>query len=369
MKARPPRNLFVTGATGGIGRELVRMFLEETPDRLFLLVRAKNSDSEEVRIEKLLKKIGTNGASKDRIRVVSGDLTQPRLGLSPGDWETVTRQTDEFYHIAALTNLGAEWDLSEKINLHGTNCVLETAKEALRSGRLKRFFYFSTAYVAGSFTRICSLEDELPENPSFANNYEATKYLAEKRVREEMAQGLPAVIFRPSIVVGDSKRGAVSEFKVIYPFWRLFAHGLLKKLPSRLENSFNIVPIDFVVEAAFHLSRRDDSVGKTFHLVTENPPTLGLLLRVKEEFGISSPVEVIPPEEFSVETLDPFEREIFSKIDPYLGYLTSSLSFDTQNARKFLRGTGTDFPKTDRNFLKKVLGYALEKGYFLKLTA
>lgn len=363
------KNLLITGATGGIGRELVRVFLERTEDRLFLLVREKNSVSHKERIEKLLKKIGVNGSSRDRIQVFSSDVTQPRLGLSAGDWDTVVRETDEFYHIAALTNLGAEWDQAERINLRGTEHALEVAREAHDRGRLRRFFYFSTAYVAGSFTPIHSLEDELPENPSFANHYEATKYLAEKGVREEMAQGLPAVILRPSIVVGDSERGAVSEFKVIYPFWRLFAHGLLKKLPSRLENSFNIVPIDFVVDAAFQLSRRDDLLGKTFHLVTETPPTLGLLLRVKEEFGISSPVEVIPPEEFSVENLDPFEREIFSKIDPYLGYLTSSLSFDTRNTRKFLRDTGIDFPKTDQSFLKKVVSYALEKGYFLKLTA
>ncbi len=359
------KTVFLTGATGGIGRELVRVFLERTGHGLVLLVRSKNGDSHEARAERLLSQLGVNGKGKDRIRVLAGDVTEPRLGLSTTDWNFVTAHTHDFYHIAALTNLGAEWEAAERINFQGTSHALEAAWEMKERGPFERFIYFSTAYVAGSFTPLHSLEDELPSEPAFANHYEATKYLAEKRVREALAEGLPAMIFRPSIVVGDSERGAVSEFNVIYPFWRLFAHGLLKKVPSRLENSFNLVPMDFVVEAAFALSGRSDSQGRTFHLVTENPPTLEMLLQVKEEFGISSPVEVIDPEKFSLEKLDAVEREIFSKIQPYLGYLGNSLTFDVTNTRTFLRDTSIRFPNTDLAFLKKIVRYAIEAGYIL----
>lgn len=360
------KNLFVTGVTGGIGRELLRLFLERTEDRLFLLVRPKASDSHEERVKKLLSKMGINGRAKERIRIFEGDLTQPQFGLSEADWEAAVRETDEFFHIAALTKLGASWEEAERINLGGTLRALELAREAAKRGRLQRFFYFSTAYVAGSLTPIRSLEDELPEKPGFANAYEATKYLAEKKIREAMTQGLPATLFRPSIVVGDSKTGAISEFNVIYPFWRLFAHGLLKRVPARPDHSFNLVPIDFVVEASFVIARQAASLGKTFHLVSQNPPTLEMLLGLKEEYGDFPPVEVVPPESFSLEALDPEERAVFSQLDPYLGYLRSSLSFDVTNTRQALRGTDLELPQTGRAFLKKIIDYAIERGYFLR---
>lgn len=364
MKAS--KNIFMTGATGSIGREFIRLFLNETQDHLTLIVRPKPGFSHEERMERILAKMGINGKQEGRLTVFKGDVTQPRMGLAESDWNRVLSETDEFYHIAALTNLGAGWEEAEKINLQGTVHALALAQEACQKGRLKRFFYFSTAYVAGSLTPVRALEDELPENPAFANNYEATKFLAEKKVREEMAAGLPAVIFRPSIVVGDSERGVISEFNVIYPFLRLFAHGLLRKIPSRRQNVFNIVPIDFVVRAAFWIAVQERSLGKTFHLVSENPPTLEMLLEIKEEYGDFPPVEVVSPDEFSVNDLKPEERQVFTSLDPYLGYLTSSLSFDTRNTRQVLEGSGIEFPRTDRNFLRKIVGYAIEKGYFLR---
>lgn len=361
------KTLFITGATGNLGREMIRLFLKRTENRLLLLVRSKPSESHGVRVEKLLSKMGINGNSKDRIDAVAGDVTQPHLGLNDKDWKKVSEEADEFYHAAALTNLGAERNEAQAINLKGTENVLELAWSARRQGRLKRFFYFSTAYVAGSLTPIHALEDELPKNPIFANAYEESKHLAERRVREELSRGLPATIFRPAIVVGDSRDGSISDFNVIYPFWRLFAHGLLKKVPSRLGNTFNIVPIDFVVQAAFEIAQKENSVGKAYHLVSENPPTLEMLLEVKEEYGRDIPdVEVVDPKEFSSEDLNPIEREIFSKIKPYLGYLGSSLTFDTRNTRQALAGSSVNFPSTDRPFLKKLIDYAFQMGYFLK---
>jgi thioester reductase-like protein len=362
------KTVFITGATGGLGRELVRTFLEETDDFLLLLVRPKRSVSHEERVKKLFHKMGINGNSAQRIEVLAGDVTEPRLGLSDEAWKRVVQESNEFYHAAALTNLGAAWEEAERINLQGTIHALETAKEAASQGRLERFFYFSTAFVAGSLTPIHALEDELPENPSFSNAYEATKFLAEKKVREALAGGLPATIFRPSIVVGDSVRGAVSEFNVIYPFFRLFLHGFLKRIPSRLENSFNIVPIDFVVKGSFFIARQKSSLGKTFHLVSEEPPTLQMILEVKKEKEYESfpPVEVLDPDRFSLADLDPSEKEVFPTLKPYLGYLGSSLTFDTRNTRQVLEGSGISFPKTDLAFLKKIIDYALEKGYFVR---
>jgi len=357
--------VFLTGVTGGLGREFLKLLLQKTDDRFFLLVRPRGPESHEKRVEKLLQKMGLNGESRGRLRVLSGDITSPRLGLGPEDWQTVVRETDEFYHSAALTNLGAARDEAEQINLKGTLHCLELAREGRRKGKLERFYYFSTAFVAGSLTPIHAQEDSLPEAPVFGNAYEATKFQAERRVRDAAGEGLPVTIFRPSIVVGSSRDGAVSEFNVIYPFLRLFAHGILKQVPSDLDHSFNVVPIDFVVESSFAIARRPDSLGKTFHLVSERPPTLRMLLEIKEEYRGFPPVEVVPPEDFSVDSLSSEERNVFSTLQPYLGYLGSTLTFDTTNTRSALKDTGISFPRTDRAFLKKLVDYALSRGYFL----
>ena len=177
---------------------------------------------------------------------------------------------------------------------------------------------------------------------------------------------ISATIFRPSIVVGDSKTGEVSEFNVIYPFIKLFAHGILSVLPTRLENSFNIVPIDFVIQASSLISRQADSIGKTFHLVTQEPPTIGMLLALKEEeYRELPPVQVVAPESFKKEALDPFAQTVFDMLDPYLGYLNDHLTFDASNTERALRGTGLEFPKTDYEFLKTLLRYAVDAGYLL----
>ena len=215
--------------------------------------------------------------------------------------------------------------------------------------------------VNGKFT-----EDELSELPAHANFYESSKYEAEKNVRKAMAAGLPVTIFRPSIVVGNSQTGEVSEFNVIYPFMKLFAHGILKVLPTRLENSFNIVPIDFVIRAAAAISKQPGSLGKTFHLVAKEPPSIGMLLKIKdEEFPGLPPVEVLAPEDFSQENLDSSSQQVFQMLEPYLGYLNDNLTFETSNTETALEGTEIEFPKTDSRFLKILIDYAIDQGYLL----
>ena len=244
------KTIFLTGATGALGKEILRTLLETTGHELFLLVRPKPPLSHWDRIRKILMPIGLEHHLGTRVHVWAGDVAMPGLGLSDLDRNKIQAEVDEIFHIAALTELNGSKEDCRRVNLGGTEKMLELAQESLMKGHLKRFFYFSTAYVAGSLQTYRSREDHLTEEPAHANFYESSKYEAERKVREAMQSGLPVTIFRPSIVVGDSQTGEVSEFNVIYPFMKLFAHGILKRLPTRLDHSFNIVPIDFVVKAS-----------------------------------------------------------------------------------------------------------------------
>lgn len=211
--------------------------------------------------------------------------------------------------------------------------------------------------MPGSLAALHALEDDLTATPAHANFYESSKYEAERLVRRAVAEGLPATTFRPSIVVGDSRTGEASDFNVIYPLMKLFAHGILSDLPARAEDTFNVVPIDFVTRSIAAIARRDDSIGRTYHLITERPPTIRMLLRVKDaEFPTMPPIRLVD-REAKVDGRD--------WIEPYLPYLSCRLTFDTSNTRAALEGTGISPPRTDYAFLAGLLRYAVGKGYLI----
>lgn len=358
---------FLTGVTGTLGQELLRALLEnETTGPVYVLARSSRKLNARERVHKLLEVSALSGKPLERLRVLEGDVTQPGFGLSPEDRIELAAKVHRFFHIAALTSLNGSQDDCERINLGGTKHALALARSMKNEGVLQRFFYFSTAYAAGSRQKYHSLEDELPQNPVFANFYESSKYKAETLVREALASGLSGMIFRPSIVVGHSQTGAVSQFNVIYPFMRLFAHGMLRILPTRRENTFNIVPIDYVVESALRISECDEFLGRTFHLVTPEPPQIGAMIRVKEEDYPDLPlVEVVDPDGFSRDSLPPEQQFIFDMLAPYLGYLNDELTFDTRNTREALEKLGLSFPKTDDAFLRILMRYAVDQGYLV----
>lgn len=358
--------IFMTGATGVLGQDLIKEILEVTQADIAILARAKNRNSHAERVHKLLKSIGLDAHLGKRIRVIEGDVTRPKFGIHKDDLEFLERECKVFYHIAALTALNGTEKECQEINVGGTRHALELAWDLRKKGKLERFVYFSTAFVAGSVWTYCSHEDGLPAKPAFANYYESSKYQAETKVREAMAQGLPTTIIRPSIVVGHSETGEVSDFNVIYPFFKLFAHGAISKLPTHLENTFNIVPIDFVIKTTAAIMKTPKSINKTYHLVSPNPPSIGMLLKLaKEEYPKVPPIEVMNLKEFQKATLNAQEQMVFSIMEPYLGYLNGHLTFDVTNTRELLKGSGIPLPKTDYKFLKTIINYAVKSGYLV----
>lgn len=360
------KTLFITGVTGTLGKEFVRDILVNGDENIYVLVRRSSRFSHWDRMRKILSGFGLENALGTRVQALEGDITLPDFGLCKEDLEDLRQRVDEFFHIAALTALNGSEEECGRINFGGTREALKLAWDLRKNGKLQRFFYFSTAYVSGSRQTYHAKEDELPEHPRHANFYESSKFAAETKVREALASGLPVTIFRPSIVVGDSVTGEVSEFNVIYPFMKLFAHGIITKLPTHPENSFNIVPIDFVIKASRAIAKQPGSVGKTFHLVTQEPPAIGMLLEVKSENYPELPeIEMIPPDSFKKENLDPMGQTVYQMLEPYLGYLNDHLTFDTSNTEKALEGTGIRFPKTGKDFLRTLVNYAVDAGYLV----
>ena len=258
---------FVTGATGFIGRHLVQELLDNRDGEIFVLVR-KGSEG---RFEQLLHSWDTPG----RVTAVTGDLTKPRLGVSPAWVREHRGDIEHFFHVAALYDMTAADELNERLNVGGTRAALELAA-ALEVGV---FHQVSSIAASGDYHGTFD-ETMFDVGQGLPSAYHRTKFESERIVREEST--VPWRIYRPAVVVGHSETGAMDKIDGPYYFFSLFKR-LRDTLPAWMPvvgvdlGDTNVVPVDYVAKAMDHLAHVPDRDGETFHLVNPDPqPVVGI---------------------------------------------------------------------------------------------
>lgn len=345
---------FITGFPGFIaGRLIERLASSET--QFYLLVQPHLVQ----RAMKEIEEISLSAAVPlENFVIVEGDITQPQLGISNADLETIRFETTDVFHLAAAYDLDVEKDLAFRVNLQGTKNVNDLV---LSIKDLKRYNYVSTCYVAGKREGVI-LETELEHKAGFRNYYEETKYLAELEV-ERLKNMVPLTIFRPSVVVGDSVTGETAKYDGIY-----YLIHYLRKAPWLLRlinvgNSrvrLNIVPVDFVVEGIAKLSRDPAAMGKTLALADPDPLTTAELFDAiaKEMSGRRS--EFSPPPRL-VEWF--LKTRISPKITglPHSGvpYFFISQTYDTTVADELLAAHSIECPRF-RDYVGNLLDFVEE---------
>lgn len=260
-----PEPYLFTGFPGFIGARLLPRLMELAPNRSFVcLVQDKFMAVAKGAIVAMEK---AHPHTRGRVTTLTGDITKKHLGLGSAQARSLSRSLRGAYHLAAVYDLTVARDLAMKINVDGTKNVVALLEEA---PRLDAFHYVSTAYVSGNAGGTFR-ETDLDLGQGFKNYYEETKYLAELDV---VKSGLPRVVYRPGVVVGDSRTGETQKFDGPY-----FVLSAMMKLPSpglfpRVglgRHWLNVVPVDFVVEALSRLSTTERSIGRTYHLTDPNP--------------------------------------------------------------------------------------------------
>ncbi len=264
-QASHPEVVLFTGFPGFIGARLIPRLLELQPHAVYkCLVQDKFLDQAKASIKALEQH---HRHVRGRIQVVVGDITRERLGMSAAEAKALQKELTGAHHLAAVYDLAVKREVGERINVEGTRNVLEFLGDARR---LDRLHYVSTAYVSGTAVGVYR-ESDLDVGQSFKNFYEETKFLAEVEV---VQSGLPCTIYRPGIVVGDSKTGETAKFDGPYfslrAMSRLPSPGVFMKVGSG-NSEINLVPVDFVVEALARLSSIPASAGKTYHLTDPHP--------------------------------------------------------------------------------------------------
>lgn len=265
-----------TGFPGFLGSELLPRVLARSPERRAVcLIQSKFLGPSRSRVEEIEK---AYPHLLGRIELAVGDIAALDLGLE--DISRIQKETTEVFHLAAVYDLRVPRDVAMEVNVTGTRNVLNFAEE---SPRLRRLHYISTCYVSGRHAGEFS-EEDLDKGQSFNNFYEETKYLAEVEVRSRMRAGLPATVYRPSIVVGDSHTGATQKYDGPYYVIRwLLRQPVIAVLPvvgNPSATRVNLVPRDYVVDAMSYLSALDASVGKVYQLSDPEPLTVSELIEV-----------------------------------------------------------------------------------------
>lgn len=347
--------ILLTGATGFLGMELIARAVQSDSVDVVCVIRADDDEHAARRLDDTLATLFAGDvppAAARRLTAIAGDLERPGLGLGPSAALIVRERVRRIVHGAASIRFDLPIDEARAVNVAGTANVLKLARRLHADGRLERYIHVSTAYVAGRHDGYVS-EDAGPSDAAPRNTYEQTKREAEAVVRKAAEDGLPVVVARPSIVVGDSRSGWTPAFNVLYWPLRALSRQLLANVPADPAGLVDVVPVDYVADAIAYLATTGEAVSGTYHL-TAGPaaPCIEELLDMACAALDCPRPPVLEPIAVSGADGHAHEAGVFV---PYFDVLSR---FDDERARALLGPAGIACPPLS-DYFERIVGYAV----------
>ncbi|HEX4418609.1 MAG TPA: dephospho-CoA kinase [Kofleriaceae bacterium] len=347
--ARPAT--LVTGFPAFTAKRMIGKLLAEEPETKLYVLATGAAAAEAAQF---LATLPDHAAAE----VLAGDVCDMDLGLSSAEYRALSRELTWIHHLAGVYFMGVDEATARRVNVTGTRTVLDLARDATR---LERVVHWSTAMVSGDH-RGAFREDDLEAGQKFRNAYERTKFEAERLVRAAMRQ-LPITVVRPGIIVGDSRTGEIDTFDGPYYLMVLIATNESRvRLPllGRSAAPLHLVPIDYVVDAAWHIARSEAAAGKTFHLVDPAPLAARAVFEgVAEHAHTEKPRGHIPRPIARAVLKTPGLSRLGRGPLAFLDVLDHTVQYDQTNTLRALAGTGVRCPPL-ADYLPVLVRYVLE---------
>lgn len=347
------KNIFLTGFPGFIASRLIpKLLRERNESKIYLLVQSKFVELAKKQIQKLEENFPF---LTERLIIIEGDLTLTELGIDKNkiDLSSIT----EIFNLAAVYDLRVKKELAYEVNVKGTENIVAFAGQL---PQLKKFHHISTCYVAGwhkgEFT-----EDDFDKGQSFKNYYEETKFLSEKIIREN-GDKIPFVIYRPSIVIGDSRTGETNKFDGPYPVIFLInkfpKYFLMTQIGSGA-NPVNLISVDYVIDTISTLSQLDDTY-RTYHLCDPEPLTQIQLIELFAK-TLNKKLLTIKFNQNFIKSLMKinFISNLTGLYPEMIDYFDHDLHFRCEKTLQALRPFNITPPKLE-NYIDKVIDFALK---------
>ena len=348
---------FLTGATGFIGRHLVQRLLARDGE-IYVLVREASQDRLNALIE------GWGSEAEARVQPVLGDLSEPRLGVSDEALAQLREASvAHFFHLAAVYDMTAAADDERNriANVDGTRNAVALANEL----GVGCFHHTSSIAAAGMYKGLFR-EDMFDEGQKLAHPYHRTKFEAEKIARTQTK--MPWRVYRPAIVVGNSKTGEMDKIDGPYYFFtaikmaRHYLPGWFPLVGPELGYT-NIVPVDFVAGAMDHIAHEDGLDGQAFHLTNPKSQRSGEVMNTiaaaahAPQMSIridSKLLKALPKGTIGMLMQLPAAKGVrkalladFGIPDEVIGYIGLTAQFDTRDTERALAGSGVAVPPLD----------------------
>jgi dephospho-CoA kinase len=341
----------ITGFPAFTARRMIRKILAAEPQtRLYVLAREAFAADADRFLAGL--------PDRSRAEILAGDVCDMDLGLSSAEYRALSRELTWIHHLAGVYFMGVDEDTARRVNVVGTSTVLDIARDA---SRIERLVHWSTAMVSGD-RRGTFYEDDLEAGQKFHNAYERTKYEAERLVRAAMRQ-LPITVVRPGIIVGDSRTGEIDKLDGPYYLMVVIATNASRvRLPllGRGETPLHLVPIDYVIEAAWQVARGEAAAGKTFHLVDPAPlPARAVFEGVAEHAHTEKPRGHIPRPLARAVLRTPGLSRLGRGPLAFVDVLDHAVHYDQTNTVAALAGTGVRCPPL-AEYLPVLVRYVLD---------
>lgn len=336
-----------------MGAEVVRRLTREGHSVVATVHRARSLVLNSGRRVEMAREFTPGDAKPGKVQWVELRLTEPRLGMSESLYKELGKAVNLVVHAAAITDFGRPREIYQAVNVRGTLGILEFATAAELP-----LLHVSTAYVCGERAGVVK-EEDLQCGQRFGNPYEESKFQAEELVK---SAGLPAVIVRPSIIVGTERTGQTRDFRHLFPVLKVMTTGRLRTMPGKYGALLDLVPTNYVAKVIIaSVARFPELVGRTLHAVNGEPLSFRQLSDELAAYPQFLMPRFVPRANFKAADLPRHQRPFYDRlISLYDTYFNRRVHFDDTLTRELM---GSRRPRSSVVLLRRLLEHCLDVGY------